>query len=105
MLNTGKRYVFFGNGVHKKPHLLDIQQIFARKMIHFADILPDIPETETIKKLWHLLEILLPYIARSEYRNDGWDLSRNSCSCVLKMNQFNQFNITAWSGIEEKDTS
>ena len=46
---------------------------FHDEMIHFADILPDIPETETIKKLWHLLEILLPYIARSEYRNDGWD--------------------------------
>lgn len=43
------------------------------EMIHFAELLPIIPETETLSSLWNLLETLLPYVTRSEYRNQAWD--------------------------------
>ncbi|OGO35501.1 MAG: hypothetical protein A2W35_21315 [Chloroflexi bacterium RBG_16_57_11] len=46
---------------------------FQDEMIHFAEILPIVPESETLNSLWNLLETLLPYVTRSEYRNHGWD--------------------------------
>ena len=46
---------------------------FQDEMIHFARMLPLVPETETVSSLWSLLETLLPYVTRSKDRYDEWN--------------------------------
>jgi hypothetical protein len=46
---------------------------FDIEMRHFAQILPLLPESETILSLWPLLEGLLPHITNMEQRDRAWD--------------------------------
>lgn len=43
------------------------------EMRQFAQMLPKLPQTETMESLWPILEGLVPHIARREYVDIGWE--------------------------------